>query len=112
MEQLRACTVNTAALLLDDAAKIDNQTHVPIIFKSDDNCLCVEKQTVIFFIQSRSDHCRYFEAVPLSNVHSRLRPCPTFDKRSVFGFGVCTDAAALQLPFEEHACRSLEQVRV
>jgi hypothetical protein len=42
MEQLRACTVNAAALLLDDAAKIDNSTHVPIIFKSDiDNCLFV-----------------------------------------------------------------------
>jgi len=54
--------------------------------------------------------CRYFEAVPLSQVHSRLRPCPPVDKRSIFGFGVCTDAAALQLPFEEHACRSLEQV--
>jgi hypothetical protein len=48
--------------------------------------------------------------VPLLNVHSRLRPCPAVEKRAIFGFGVCTDAAALQLPFEEHACRSLEQV--
>ena len=47
MEQLRACSVNTAASLLHDAAKIDSQNHVPIIFKSDaDNCLCVAKRTI------------------------------------------------------------------
>jgi hypothetical protein len=51
MEQLRACTVNAAAILLDDATKVDNQTHVPIIFKSDtDNCLCVPNQAFDFII--------------------------------------------------------------
>ena len=50
MDQLRACTVNAAAILLDDAAKVDNQTHVPIIFKSDDNCLWVAKQTLFLHL--------------------------------------------------------------
>jgi hypothetical protein len=51
MEQLRACTVNAAAILLDDATKIDNQAQVPIIFKSDiDNCLCVPNQAFAFII--------------------------------------------------------------
>jgi len=40
MEQLRACSVNTAASFLSDATKIDSQTHVSVIFKSEiDNCL-------------------------------------------------------------------------
>jgi hypothetical protein len=113
IEQLRACSVNTVATFLDEAAQIDSKTHIPIIFKSDiDSCLCVVNSFIFCFISSHSITCRYLEAVPLANVHSRLRPCPPFDKRSIFGFGLCTDAAALQLPFDEHACRSLEQVCV
>jgi hypothetical protein len=89
MEQLRACNVCTASILLDDAVRIDHQMHIPIVFKSDvDNLLCalqffISENYFVTHVCCNSQSCR--SSSPLAFALTRA-PLPLFRQTLRFRF--------------------------